>query len=313
MINSRKIKVCHDVIFKEIFLNEKELLLKMIYDITNISETLEYEEIIPGYELEPYMLDGKVNRSDLLVKINKRYFMNVEINYKHQRNVLVRNMIQLFKIHGQVEKSGMSDSELSLIKVGQVNLNTFANSNNEVLEKGYYINEGDAILKDLLNIWNIDVEKCYKTLYNNKKKEKLPNVVKWGAIIFSNLDDIEITLNKIGDLLTMEEKEKLIKRIDDIKNDNRIIQEWMVIENNRMRDEDILNTAKYEARSEGLKEGRTEGRAEGRAVGRAEGIEDTKVELIKNMLIKDYSYDNISELIGKTVEEIKEIEKNMKA
>ena len=70
----------------------------MIYDITNISETMEYEEIISGYELEPHMIDGKVNKSDLLVRINKRYFMNVEINYKHQRNVLVRNMIQLFRM-----------------------------------------------------------------------------------------------------------------------------------------------------------------------------------------------------------------------
>jgi len=176
--NNNKIKLCHDAIFKAVFLNEKELLLKMIYDITNINETMEYEEIIPGYELETYVIDGKVNRSDLLVKINKRYFINIEINYKHQRNVLIRNMIQLFRIHGQVGKSGMSDSEVSLRKVGQLNLNTFSNSNNDVMEKGYYINEGDDVLKDLLNIWNIDIEKCYKTLYNNKKKEKLPKVVK---------------------------------------------------------------------------------------------------------------------------------------
>jgi len=85
----------------------------------------------------------------------------------------------------------------------------------------------------------------------------------------------------------MEEKEKLLKRIDDVKNDERIIQEWMVIENNRMRDEDILNTAKEEAR------------------------EDTKLELIKNMLIKKYSYDDISDLTGKTIEAIKAIEETL--
>ena len=134
------IKLCHDVIFKGIFLREKELLLKMIYDITNITETMQYEEILTGYELEPYKVNGKVNKSDMLIKINDRYFINVELNYKHQKNVLVRNMIQLFRICGQVLESWMTDNELSLIKVGQLNFNTFSNSNDKVLERVFYTN-----------------------------------------------------------------------------------------------------------------------------------------------------------------------------
>ena len=35
----------------------------------------------------------------------------------------------------------------------------------------------------------------------------------------------------------MEEKEKLINRINETKNSKRIIQEWMVEENNRMKEE----------------------------------------------------------------------------
>ena len=295
-VERNNIKLCHDVIFKGIFLREKELLLKMIYDITNITETMQYEEILTGYELEPYKVNGKVNKSDMLIKINDRYFINVELNYKHQKNVLVRNMIQLFRICGQVLESGMTDNELSLIKVGQLNFNTFSNSNDKVLERVFYTNEEGEIISNLLNIWNIDIEKCYKTLYNNSEsEEKLPKVVKWGAIIYSDLDKMEETLKRIGDLLTMEEKEKLLKRIHELMKDRKIIQEWMVIENNRLREEDILNTAKGEARREGWEE----------------GIEDNKIELIKKMLIKKYSYDDISEITGKTIDEIKEIEKSI--
>ena len=292
-VERNNIKLCHDVIFKGLFLREKELLIKMIYDITNITETMQYEEIITGYELEPYKVNGKVNKSDMLIKINDRYFINVELNYKHQKNVLVRNMIQLFRICGQVLESGMTDNELSLIKVGQLNFNTFSNSNDKVLERVFYTNEEGDVINNLLNIWNIDIEKCYKTLYNNSEsEEKLPKVVRWGAIIYSDLDKMEDTLERKGDLLTMEEKEKLLKRIHTLMKDRKIIQEWMVIENNRLREEDILNTAKGEARREGWKE----------------GIEEKELELIKNMLIKKYTYKDISEITGKTIEEIKEIE-----
>ena len=47
--NNRIIRLCGDIIFKSVFLKEKDILLKMIYDITNIKETSSYEEIIPVY------------------------------------------------------------------------------------------------------------------------------------------------------------------------------------------------------------------------------------------------------------------------
>jgi hypothetical protein len=91
--NNRIIILCWDVIFKSVFLKEKDILLKMIYDITNIKETSSYEEIIQGYELDTSKIDDKVNRCDLLVKIGDKYFINVELNYLHEKSVLYRNMM----------------------------------------------------------------------------------------------------------------------------------------------------------------------------------------------------------------------------
>ena len=96
--DNRIIRLCGDVIFKSVFLKEKDILLKMIYDITGIKETSSYEEIIPGYELEVGNINGKVNRCDLLVKIGNKYFINIELNYLHEKSVLYRNMMQLFRI-----------------------------------------------------------------------------------------------------------------------------------------------------------------------------------------------------------------------
>ena len=132
--NNRIIRLCGDVIFKSVFLKEKDILLKMIYDVTNIKEAASYEEIIPGYELEASKINGKVNRCDLLVKIGDKYFINVELNYLHEKSVLYRNMMQLVRISIQISESGMTDKELSNKHIGQLIFNTFSNNNNrEVL------------------------------------------------------------------------------------------------------------------------------------------------------------------------------------
>ena len=96
----RIIRLCGDVIFKAVFLRETNVLLKIIYDITDISETMHFVEVIAGYELEPYKLNGKVNKSYMLLKLCNNYFINIVLNYHHEKNVLRRNMIQLFKIFG---------------------------------------------------------------------------------------------------------------------------------------------------------------------------------------------------------------------
>lgn len=93
-----EIKLCSDVVFKSIFIRETEVLLRMIYDITGLSEVFSFEEVITGYELEPYILKGKVNKSDMLLKLGDNYYLNIESNYQHEKNVTFRNMIQLFRI-----------------------------------------------------------------------------------------------------------------------------------------------------------------------------------------------------------------------
>ena len=93
----------------------------------------------------------------------------------------------------------------------------------------------------------------------------------------------------------MEEKEKLVTRINEVKNNKQIIQEWMVAENNRMREENVLRTA----REDGLKEGIEQ------------GIQEEKIQSIRKMLQRGDTYEDISEITGKTIEEIKEIESSM--
>ena len=86
----------------------------------------------------------------------------------------------------------------------------------------------------------------------------------------------------------MEGKKSLIETIKDVNNNNDIITEWMREENARLKHEGEMSYAREERR------------------------EDTKLELIKNMLIKKYLYDDISDLTGNKIEEIKEIEETLR-
>lgn len=307
--NKKIIRLCGDVIFKSIFLKEKDILLKMIYDITNIKETSSYEEIIPGYELESYKIDGKINRCDLLVKIGNKYFINIELNYLHEKNVLYRNMIQLFRISIQITESGMTDKELSNKHIGQLNFNTFSNNNNKEILKGYYQDDEGNKLNDLLTFWNIDIVKCYKKVYNNiENVQKLPKEVRWGALLYTDIQDIEMINKIIGDdLLSMEERTKLIASITDIVDNTKILQKWMIEENDRLKQEGQMAYAK----EEGIKQGLEQGLEQGLVQGIKQGSEEKNKEVIINMLKEKLNYDFISRVTGKSVEEIKKIETSM--
>ena len=290
-----KIRICHDVVFKSIFLREKEALITMIQDITGIDKKLNKEKIITGYELEPYTIKGKVNKSDMLVSIGKNNYLNIEINYRHEKNVTGRNLIQLFRIVTQTVESGMTDEEVSLKMVAQLNINTFRNENNKIIQKWILADEdtGKELEYNIIKVWHFDIEKCHKLLYNNTNKIKnASKLERWGALLYCSIDDIELISKLLGDdLLTMEAKEKFIVRIKDANSKDKIIQDWMVEENNRLRLQGQLAYAKDE--------------------GIEQGAEEKELEVIKAMLKKNLGYNTISEITNKSIEEIKKIEATM--
>ena len=81
--------------------------------------------------------------------------------------------------------------------------------------------------------------------------------------------------------------------------------------NDIMIQNDVLNTAKLEGRTEGLAEGRAEGLAEGRAEGRAEGIEQGRMEerlsTARNLKNLGIAPDTIAQATGLSLEEIEKL------
>lgn len=196
----------------------------------------------------------------------------------------------------------MTDKDLSQKQIGQLNFNTFSNNNNKEILKGYYQDDEGNKLNDLLTFWNIDIVKCYKKVYNNiENVQKLPKEVRWGALLYADVHDVEIIEKIIGDdLLSMEERTKLIASITDVVDNTKILQEWMIEENARLKHEGQMAYAREEGLKQGIKQGVEQGE------------ENNKIKVIKNMLYMGMDYNVIAQATSKTVEEIKEIESNIK-
>ena len=104
----------------------------------------------------------------------------------------------------------------------------------------------------------------------------------------------------------MEEKEHFLNTVREANDDRKILREWQ-LQDAKLKIIEENNAEKRRIHKEGIKQGKKEGIQEGLQ----KGVEESKKEVIINMLRKKLDYTIISEVTGKTIEEIKEIEKNI--
>lgn len=69
----------------------------------------------------------------------------------------------------------------------------------------------------------------------------------------------------------------------------------------------VLKTATEKGLREGLEKGRREGMEEGRREGMREGVLQEKSETVQRMLSKGFSVEDIAEIAGLTIEEVRKL------
>ena len=119
-------------------------------------------------------------------------------------------------------------------------------------------------------------------------------------------------------ILTYEELEKYMESVIKMNMENFVLHEWEKEKFDKMIEENIKKDAQEQGFKQGMKEGLEEGKIlginEGKTLGINEGkmlgIEENTIEMIKAMLNKKMKYELISEVSGKSAQEIKEIEKS---
>ena len=281
-----------DTMFKAAFIKNPNVLFKMIRDIFELdnespSVTMIGYETVTGPKKKSY-------RGDILIKLSDYSYVMVEMNNKESDSVLERNFMQLVRVHSQVLTEGLEDEKLKEYRMMSLNLNYLINREKPPVEMHAICDlQSMKVSSFIYTICNINIEKCQKLVYNVDIRE-LPKAVRWGAILVENkLDNISHVLG--DDMISMEEKEKFMDTLRELSDDEKVLKDWIVEDNQRWREQGERRYAIKQGHEEGFKQGR----------------EEEKKELIINMLQEKACYDFISKVTGKTVEEIKEIEKNL--
>ena len=293
-----------DKAFKIIFNKEKRVLLRMLRDVLGI-EVDDNSTLTIGEELLPPNIFGKMYRLDVRLEMFNSILISIEMNNNTNKvNTINRNMLYLARnISGYVSEN-TKDEELENYGSIMLNLNRFRNSNNKELDEIMLLSIHSGIIASkLFKIYNLDIDKCYKLMYNNDVKKS--KIMRWGSIFrATSIEELSDLLG--GDLLTMEEKEHFLNTVREANDDRKILREWQ-LQDAKLKIIEENNAEKRRIHKEGIKQGKKEGIQEGLQ----KGAEEKSLEVIINMLRKKLDYTIISEVTGKTIEEIKEIENNI--
>ena len=222
----------------------------------------------------------KPDNSDLLkallefilkIKIDK-----LEINSQNKDYLHARSTAYICNIYQSNASAGETYNENT--DIIQVNLTWGLGRNNDEMKIYKIMNEkGELYVKNFI-IYEINMDYYDKIWYSKNKEE----IKKNQYMIMLDLDKKELE-NMPKDKIV----DKYITNVT-IVNDDPEFQKYMSEEEDKKK---IQNSLLFEAKEEGI----------------SKGISQEKVSIVKNMLKKNMSIEDISDITGLSIEEIKKI------
>ena len=289
-----------DFVFKAVFKDNLNVLAKMLSDIMNIDyEMLKDNIALVDNEIPITRLNEKARKCDFIIKISDNSIVNLEINSLNYRGYKIKNLSYAFSLYSKGIKRGENYHENFMLS--QLNLNTFGeySDDNFKFMNTYALTELNShnVYTKSFKIYSLDVAKCYKLFYNNDKKIKKSNQLRWGALICAKtLDEVDEIL---GSMITVDEKNKFKDTIAGLTE-----------EDYKMTASEIANVQRLVRNSiydEGLEDGIEKGFEQGIEQGMEQGIEQTKTETIKSMYKEGIDLEVIAKITDKSITEINEI------
>ena len=285
MITAEKNKVYtakNDRVFKSIAHgNNGKVILEAI--LGNVfDEPVEILEFIP-VELPQDTEDERKKVLDVLVRVGNR-IINVEVNAQGLSEVTkIRNLAYLCKLFSKnVSKGQEIDVETEFL---QINFIYNSKVTDKMVLKSYLTHE-DGIYTKNFSIWNVFIENVEKICYTDaKEREKLRYLLmmdKTPEELANFFPDDEIIKMFRGEIVRLNSNAKFIREISEEE-----------------EKEMIHNTE--------LKLSKQEGKEEGYVEGKAEGIEEKTIDVIKNLLVKHMSIEDIADVVNLSINEVKNI------
>ena len=158
-----------------------------------------------------------------------------------------------------------------------------------------------------LCILNIDIASCFELVYNKTNLKEVSLLERFSGILYaSNIEDISNILG--SDMLTKKEKKEFLDDVLEKSKDKDVLKAIKLENSIDYR----FALVEEEALNRGIEQGISQGIEQGISQGFEQGIEQEKESVIKSMLQKNMNIEDIHDITGKSIEEIKKLEKSMK-
>ena len=278
----------NDRAFKEVFLkpDNSDLLKALLEFILKIKiDKLEIKKT--------ELLSGNVNikdkRVDAIVHTGNKK-IEIEINSQNKDYLHTRSTAYICNIYQS--NASVGDTYNEDTDIIQVNLTWGLGRNNDEMKIYKIMNEkGELYVKNFI-IYEINMDYYDKIWYSKNEEE----IKKNQYMIMLDLDKKELE-NMPKDKIV----DKYITNVT-IVNDNPEFQKYMSEEEDKRK---IQNSLLSEAKEEGISQGYTSGINDGIS----KGENKKSIEIAKNMLKKNMSIEDISDITGLSIEEINKLTK----
>ena len=278
----------NDRAFKEVFLNPDnsdllkallEFILKIKIDKLEIKKT----ELLSGN------VNVKDKRVDAIVHTGNKK-IEIEINSQNKDYLHTRSTAYICNIYQS--NASVGDTYNEDTDIIQVNLTWGLGRNNDEMKIYKIMNEkGELYVKNFI-IYEINMDYYDKIWYSKNEEE----IKKNQYMIMLDLDKKELK-NMPKDKIV----DKYITNVT-IINDDPEFQKYMSEEEDKRK---IQNSLLSEAKEEGISQGYTSGINDGIS----KGENKKSIEIAKNMLKKNMSIEDISDITGLSIEEINKLTK----
>jgi len=315
MIDSgKKVKLLdpkNDYVFKKIFgeKGDEDILMSLINSILRGNPVIKELELL-NTEYPKEGIENKGCHFDILAKTDNGISINIEMQYRKNRNLKDRIIYYSDRINVNEYKVGQQYGDRKIISIW-----VFANNFTEREEP---ISEIFPCFKENKNDkWEVFTENKRIILFELQKykvdNENFRDILS-GWVNF--LQTPEILDN---DIIKPNNKE-LEKAIEKLEYISKNQQDKYIIDSFNDYERDYYNDLNYEKQEgikeglekgikEGLEKGLKEGLDKGLKEGKEEGEKNKSIEIAKNMLKEGLDVNLISKLSGLTVEEIENLDK----
>ena len=294
---SNKVKLLSpkiDIVFQKLFgeVGSENITKRFLQTI--LEEKIEKVDLSKNPILRREKLKGKMGALDVIAQINGNEKCNIEMQVVVKENIKERILYYWGRLYNSGIQKGSDYQELEkaiVILIADFKIKGLeklkCHSKWKIMEK-----ENRIILTDKLEIDIIELPKIEETGLNNEE------LIDWLHFI-ENPEDERVVKKMEENTELKEAKEKLVEMSQD-----EDMQRIADLRQKAIMDEKEVYRTGYH---EGIEQGLEKGKKEGFEQGKEEGKEISKREIAKKMKEQNIPLEQIKEITGMDVEEIKKL------